>query len=145
MTICKNTHYTTLKWKTYFITHWDSLMSWLTNSDLIWNLWTKICGLSLEFENRLNKHISPKSKFSPSEKISNCIKSILYSPQKIKKKTDKFLKHLNYDGAIIWHFHNPQHYSLNWVDYFNTWDWINNCSAVTEDLEWNLELIKYKE
>lgn len=145
MTICKNTHYTTLKWKTYFITHWDSLMSWLTNSDLIWSLWTKICGLSLKFENSLNKHISQKSHISPSEKISNCIKSILYSSKKIKKKTNKFLKQLNCNGAIIWHFHNPQHYSLNWIDYFNTWDWINNCSAVTEDLEWNLKLIKYKD
>ncbi len=144
MTICKNTYYTTTKWKTYFILHWDSLMSWLTNSDLIWILWTKICGLSLKFENILNKHISKKSHISPSEKINKYIKSILFSQKKIEKRINKFLNNLNCDWAILWHFHNPQNYSLNWVDYFNTWDRITNCSAVVENLEWDLNLIYYK-
>ena len=144
MTICKNTHYITLKWKTYFITHWDSLVSWLSNSDLIWNLWTKICGLSLKFEKFLNRHIFKNSHISTSERINNHIKSILFSQKKIEKRINKFLKNLNYDWAIIWHFHNPQYFSANWVDYFNTWDRITNCSAVVENLEWDLNLLYYK-
>lgn len=145
MNVCKDTYYTTSKWKTYFITHWDCLLSGLINSDFIWKLWTKICGLSLKFENILNKHICKKSHISSSEKINNWIKSVLFSPKKIENRIYKFLEYLDCDWTIIWHFHDPKQYSIDWIDYFNTWDRIKNCSAIVEDSAWNLNLIFYKD
>jgi uncharacterized protein YycO len=63
---------------------------------------------------------------------------------RIKKMVSKFSKNLVCDWIILGHFHVARHYEVNWLDYFNTWDRLRNCSAVVEDLKWKLELIKYK-
>ena len=62
---------------------------------------------------------------------------------KIKRMVSKFSKNLICDWIILGHFHVARHYEVNWLDYFNTWDWLRNCSAVIEDWKWNLELVKY--
>jgi hypothetical protein len=60
---------------------------------------------------------------------------------KIRKKVKIFSKNLVCDWIIIWHFHVASHYEVNWIDYYNTWDRLKNCSAVLEDWEWNLKLL----
>ena len=137
MTICKEMYYKTLKWKIYYITHWDSI-SWNSEklSDFIWQLWNLIFWCLSKLEKLWNK------KSSLTEKLENYIKKMIVPDHKIKKKIENFTKNLTCDWIIIWHFHIAEHYEVNWIDYFCTWDRIKNCSAVIEDLKWNLELIK---
>jgi hypothetical protein len=62
---------------------------------------------------------------------------------KIKRMVKKFSKNLNCDWIIIWHFHVVRHYEVDGLDYFNTGDRLRNCSAVIEDLNWNLNSIRF--
>ncbi|GGD66497.1 UDP-2,3-diacylglucosamine diphosphatase [Lacimicrobium alkaliphilum] len=45
------------------------------------------------------------------------------------------------DGIVCGHIHHPEILQQNSVLYCNTGDWIENCSALTEDQQGNLQLI----
>ena len=144
MTIIREIYYKTLKWKTYYITHWDCL-DWI-NKD--WNslgqLWSIMFWLLLRIEKLWNKKVLNHNYISIAEKLDEKIKKIRMPERKISKKIHIFSKNLDCDWFIMWHFHVARHHDVNGLDYFNTWDWLRNCSAVVEDSKWNLELIKYK-
>lgn len=141
MTIRRKIYYKTLKWKTYYITHWDC-MDWINNKlTTIWKIWSIMFWLLFRIENFWNKKTFQGSYVSLGEKLDNRIKKRRMPDKKINRKIIKFTKNLNCDWIIIWHFHIARHYDINWLDYFNTWDWLKNYAAVVEDLKWNLELI----
>jgi len=100
--------------------------------------------LLLRIEKLWNKKVLNHNYISIAEKLDEKIKKIRMPERKISKKIHIFSKNLDCDWFIMWHFHVARHHDVNGLDYFNTWDWLRNCSAVAEDLKWNLELIKYK-
>ena len=144
MTIIREMYYRTLKWKIYYITHWDCL-DWVNKDwNKIWQLWSIIFWWLLGVENLWNKKTLTHPYLSIAERFEEWVKKIRMPERKISKKVHKFSKNLTCNWIILWHFHVARHHDVNWLDYFNTWDWLRNCSAVVEDSKWNLELIKYK-
>lgn len=145
MTICREIYYKTIKWKTYYVTHWDC-MDWVNrNWNKMWQIWSIVSWLLLKLENLWDKNTYSDSYISIAEKVEEWIKKIRMPEAKINKKITKFTKNLNCNWLIIWHFHIAKHYEINWLDYFNTWDRLKHFAAVTEDLNWNLELLIYKD
>lgn len=141
MTIKRDLYYKTLKWKVYYITHWDCMDRINKNWNKMWQFWSIVlCGL-FRLESIWNKDVWSHSCLSLAEKFEEWIKKVRMPDSRISSKIEKFIKNLTCDWLIIGHFHVARHYEINGVDYFNTWDWLKNCSAVVEDLEWNLELI----
>ena len=145
MTICRQIYYKTLKWKTYYITHWDC-MDWVNKDwNSMWQIWSIISWLLRKMEHLWNKKIYQGSCISIAEKLEEWIKKIRMPESKINNLIKNFSKNLNCNWLIIWHFHLPRHYEIDWLDYFNTWDWMKNYAIVIEDLKWNLELILHKD
>jgi UDP-2,3-diacylglucosamine pyrophosphatase LpxH len=143
MSVIRDMYYKTLQWKTYYITHWDC-MDWINKDwNSMWQLWSIVFWLLLRIEKFWNKKTLNNSYLSIAENLEDWIKKVRMPEHKIKKKIMKLTKNINCNWIIIWHFHVTRHYNLNWIDYFNTWDWLRNCSAVLEDSQWNLELVKY--
>lgn len=143
MTVIRDMYYKTLQWKAYYITHWDC-MDWINKDwNSMWQLWSIVFWLLLRIEKFWNKKTLNNSYLSIAENLEDWIKKVRMPEHKIKKKIMKLTKNINCNWIIIWHFHVTRHYNLNWIDYFNTWDWLRNCSAVLEDSKWNLELVKY--
>lgn len=141
MTILRNMYYETLKWKVYYVTHWDC-MDWVNNHwNKVWQLWSIIFWWLLKIESIWNKETLWYQYLSFTERFEERVKNVRMSDSRINNKIEKFAKNLDCDWIIIWHFHVARHYEIDWLDYFNTWDWLKNCSAVVENLEWNLELI----
>lgn len=141
MTILRNMYYETLKWKVYYVTHWDC-MDWINkNWNKMWQLWSIVFWGLLRLESFWNKDVWSNSRLSLAEKFEEWIKKVRMPDSRISGKIEKFIKNLACDWLIIGHFHVARHYEIDGIDYFNTWDWLKNCSAVVEDLEWNLELI----
>ena len=143
MSVIRDMYYKTLQWKTYYITHWDC-MDWINKDwNSMWQLWSIVFWLLLRIEKFWNKKTLNNSYLSIAENLEDWIKKVRMPEHKIKKKIMKLTKNINCNWIIIWHFHVTRHYNLNWIDYFNTWDWLRNCSALLEDSKWNLELVKY--
>lgn len=143
MTVIRDMYYKTLQWKMYYITHWDC-MDWINKDwNSMWQLWSIVFWLLLRIEKIWNKKTLNNSYLSIAENLEDWIKKVRMPELRIKKKIMRLTKNINCNWIIIWHFHVARHYNLNWIDYFNTWDWLRNCSAVLEDSKWNLELVKY--
>ena len=143
MTIIREMYYETWKWKTYYITHWDCL-DWINRDwNSLWQLWSLTFWLLLRIENLWNKKTLAHPYLSIAERFEEWIKRHRMPEHKIKRMVSNFSKNLTCDWIILGHFHVARHYEVNWLDYFNTWDWLRNCSAVIEDWKWNLELVKY--
>lgn len=45
-----------------------------------------------------------------------------------------------YSGVICGHIHAPERSTLNGIEYCNTGDWVESCSAIIEDTHGNLRL-----
>lgn len=143
MSVIRDMYYKTLQWKTYYITHWDC-MDWINKDwNNMWQLWSIVFWLLLWIEKIWNKKTLNNSYLSIAENLEDWIKKVRMPEHRIKKKIMRLTKNINCNWIIIWHFHVTRHYNLNWIDYFNTWDWLRNCSALLEDSKWNLELVKY--
>jgi UDP-2,3-diacylglucosamine pyrophosphatase LpxH len=54
-------------------------------------------------------------------------------------------KDLQLDGVVCGHIHHPESTIEDGVHYINDGDWIENCSALGEDMQGNLTLIHYLE
>lgn len=50
-----------------------------------------------------------------------------------------------YDGVICGHIHQPEMRLLNGVPYFNCGDWIHHCSALVENLDGSLDILRLAE
>jgi UDP-2,3-diacylglucosamine pyrophosphatase LpxH len=49
-----------------------------------------------------------------------------------------------YDGCVVGHLHKPKIKDLgNGIGYYNTGDWVNNCTAIVETLDGELKLIQW--
>lgn len=143
ISILRDMIYTTWKWKKYYITHWDC-MDWVNKDwNKMWQIWSIISWILLKIEHIWNKNVYDIKCISIAEKLEEWIKKIRMPKSKIDKKIKRFSKNIDSDWIIIWHFHLARHSTINWLDYFNTWDWFRNYGSVVENLEWNLELIEH--
>ena len=144
MTICRDMYYTTWQWKTYYITHWDC-MDWINkNWNKLWQIWSIVSWLLLKIEYLWNKNVYKIWHISLAEKLEEWVKKHRMPQSKIDKLIKNFSKNLDCDWIILWHFHISRHYDINWLDYLNSWDRLNNNSALIEYPKWNLELIFYE-
>ena len=144
MTICRDLYYQTLKWKTYYITHWDCMDSVNNNRNELWQIWSIVTWLLRKIEYIRNKNVYNNSYTSIAENLEEWVKKVRMPESKINKLIKNFFKNLHCDWIIIWHFHLARHYEINWLDYFNTWDRLKHFAAVAENLNWDLELILYE-
>lgn len=53
----------------------------------------------------------------------------------------KRAKDMELDGVVCGHIHHPEIFEADGVTYYNDGDWVENCSALTEDHEGNMSLI----
>jgi UDP-2,3-diacylglucosamine pyrophosphatase LpxH len=144
MAVMRDMYYKSLKWKTYYITHWDCL-DWVNRNWNNWGqLWSICFWLLLKIEGLWNKNVLSCSYLSFAERFEEWVKKVRMPDSRITRKIEKFAKNLDCEWMIIGHFHIARHYEVNWIDYYNTWDWLRNCSAVLEDLKWDLNLFHYK-
>ena len=51
----------------------------------------------------------------------------------------------NVNGVICGHIHFPRFYTINEVDYFNTGDWVEHCTALVETDSGEIKLIHWSE
>jgi UDP-2,3-diacylglucosamine pyrophosphatase LpxH len=52
-------------------------------------------------------------------------------------------KKQDYDGVICGHIHHAAAKKIDGLDYYNTGDWVESCTALTEDKQGNIKLIHW--
>ena len=51
----------------------------------------------------------------------------------------------NLDGIVCGHIHHPEITTIDGITYYNDGDWVENCSALTEDHQGNISLVFWSE
>ncbi|WP_298135981.1 UDP-2,3-diacylglucosamine diphosphatase [Acidiferrobacter sp.] len=49
----------------------------------------------------------------------------------------------NYDGVICGHIHHAEKKSIDTVSYFNSGDWVESCTALVENVDGRMEIIRW--
>ena len=57
-----------------------------------------------------------------------------------KKLQAEAIKH-GCDGIICGHYHKAEDRRLGKIHYLNSWEWIESCSALIEDQQWNWNIV----
>ena len=139
VSIINDMTYTSWNGKKYHICHWDRfdyVCYYLPNLAKFMNLFYTVIYL---IERLFHKD---KDSFYPlSERIKKFFKKNLFPQKILYKKISKRAKERNFEWIIFWHYHLPDRRLVNGIDCINSWDWITSCTAVVEDMEWNIELI----
>lgn len=55
-----------------------------------------------------------------------------------------FAQKNGFDGIICGHIHHPAEKHLNDVDYYNTGDWVESCTAIAEDFSGKLTMLDWR-
>ncbi len=56
----------------------------------------------------------------------------------------QFTRKSGMDGVICGHIHRPEIRNLGDICYYNCGDWVENCTALVEDFEGNIKLIRFE-
>ncbi len=140
----------------YFVVHGDAYdpitkdMTWLAHiGDIGYNLLLK-----------LNKHYNQyrlkrgRPYFSISQKIKAGVKQAVSFIADFEKELSIQARKRNCIGIICGHIHTPANKMIDGIHYLNSGDWVESCTALTEDAaghwqvvhfhEWNAERLKNK-
>lgn len=63
--------------------------------------------------------------------------------ERYKQACCRRAKHLGLDGVVCGHIHHPQIGEFDGITYMNDGDWIENCSALTEDHSGHIALVHW--
>lgn len=50
-----------------------------------------------------------------------------------------------FDGVVCGHIHYAEARKIDGIDYYNTGDWVESCTAVTEDFDGNMQVVNWAE
>ena len=141
-----DTH-TTLNGKQYLIMHGDEFDSAVQCSKLISYVGDRAYGLILEL-NRCYNYLRRKLGL-PYWSLSNYIKHRVNNAVKYVRRFEDAVayeanKH-SVDGLICGHIHRANLRDVNGIEYCNTGDWVESCTALVEHYDGRLELINWAE
>lgn len=91
---------------------------------------------------RLRKKPTAKQ-FSLSSQLKRRVKSMVKYISDYERRIVAYAKQLSCDGVICGHIHSPIKTQISGLEYCNTGDWVENCTALIEHTDGELELIYF--
>jgi len=147
MKIVNSSEYTSLSGLKFWIVHGDAF-----DGVTDYHKWAALLGdNAYDFLLWLNIHLNRFRRliglpfWSISKYLKNKTKSAINFVFKYEDKITYEAKRREYNGVICGHIHNPEIKILNDVTYINCGDWVENCTAIVEDYDGNINIIKWTE
>lgn len=122
------------------VTHGDMFDSFMRKHNLLTKLGSRVYDLLISANNVVNKMRSMFgfSHWSLSKYIKHKTKKMLNIIDDFEYVLLERSKSLGYDGIVVGHIHTPV--ADEDRQYFNTGDWVENCSWLSEDFYGNIDL-----
>ena len=80
-----------------------------------------------------------------SKYLKNLTKKIVSGASGFQKLVKKECEEGDYDGLMCGHNHRPEILKFKTHIYMNTGDWVESCSAIVEEMDGTIKLIKVDE
>lgn len=140
--------YQAINGKKYFVTHGD-----LFDSMTITKKWLTIFG---DMGYNLLLHLNPiinfirrsfgiKRYWSLSGQLKDNLRNSLHFIEDYENISTQYSKHNNYNGVICGHIHKADIKTIDGVDYMNTGDWVESCTALVETYEGEWKIINWRD
>lgn len=131
--------------KRYYIVHGDVFDSITSNLTWIAKLgdvgYTFLLWLNHQYNQRRMKKGLPY--YSLSQNIKSKVKAAVSFVDDFEAQLSDLARAKGYDGIICGHIHQPAMKTINDTQYFNSGDWVESLSALTEDLDGNWQISHY--
>lgn len=144
LSICKDYIYESAG-KRFYITHGDVFDSITTKLKFIAKLGDIGYNFLLWLNKKYNQYRAYKGLpyYSLSQKIKAKVKTAVSYIDDFEKELANFARLKNCDGIICGHIHQPAIKEIEGILYYNSGDWVESLTALTEDFKGNWELIHY--
>ncbi len=131
--------------KRYYIVHGDVFDSITSNLTWIAKLgdvgYTFLLWLNYQYNQRRMKKGLPY--YSLSQNIKSKVKAAVSFVDDFEEQLSDLARAKGYDGIICGHIHQPAMKTINNTQYFNSGDWVESLSALTEDLNGHWQISHY--
>jgi len=143
--IVNDIEYEALNGKNYFVTHGD-----MFDSMTITKKWLTIFGdMGYEFLLNLNPFINfvrrlfgIKRYWSLSAQLKDNLRNSLDFIKDYENISTQYAKKAGYDGVICGHIHKADIKIIEGVEYMNTGDWVESCTALVENFDGTWEVVR---
>lgn len=145
--ICNNITHTTADGRKFLITHGDEFDSVTSHSPRLAQLGSIAYDILL-YSNRyvnLCRQKAGLGYWSLSAFLKQNTKKIVKIISSYEDAVQKAAQETNVDGLICGHIHQAKLSTIDGVLYRNTGDWVESCTALTEDTDGCLQIIKWTE
>jgi UDP-2,3-diacylglucosamine pyrophosphatase LpxH len=148
LTVLNEIEYNAINGKRYYVTHGDFF-----DSVTMTKRWLAILGdIGYGFLLNLNQYIyfirrkfGIRRYWSLSKYVKDSVKSSVSFINDFESVLAQHAKHKNYDGIICGHIHKAQMKDIQGIEYKNSGDWVESCSALVETLDGEWKIVYWLE
>lgn len=138
--------YIWVNWKKYLITHWDLFDGFIASASWIPKFWAVLYNSLLNINFMLNKFakfLRIRKRITFSKYIKNKVKKSVNFITNFEITLSKYAKDGWYDGVICWHIHKAEIRNIEGIEYLNSWDFVESCTAILETKDWKFSIYDY--
>lgn len=95
--------------------------------------------------NRLNNYLRNLFKARPwslSAYIKNEVKNVVSFIGQFEKEIVRYAREYKVDSVLCGHIHHAARHKIDGVNYYNTGDWVESCTAIVETMDGEIKLLK---
>ncbi len=144
--ILNDADYITKDNKRYYITHGDFFDNITMTKKWIAHLGDKGYDLLLNLNavlNYIRKKAGIKKYWSLSKYVKDSVKKSVNFINDYENVLSDYAKRKNFDGVICGHIHKAEIRNINGIEYKNCGDWVENCTALVENLDGSWQIIEW--
>jgi len=147
LNVVNDIDYHAINGKKYFVTHGD-----IFDSMTITKKWLTIFGdIGYDFLLNLNpiinfvrRRFGIRRYWSLSAQLKDNLRNSLDFIKDYENISTQYAKHTGYDGVICGHIHKADIKTVEGIEYMNTGDWVESCTALVETFEGKWEILRYE-
>jgi len=144
--VMNKAEYKSVEGKSYFVTHGD-----LFDSITLTKKWLAVLGdygyeLLLNLNHTLNffrRALGIRRYWSLSKYVKDNVKSSVSFITDFETVLANHAKHKGYDGVICGHIHKAEIKTIEEIEYKNSGDWVESCTALVETLEGEWKIVEW--
>lgn len=133
-------------WKKYLITHWDFFDWFIAWTSWIPKFWAVLYNMLLSINFILTKLLNTlniRKRITFSKYVKNKVKRSVNFITNFENVLAKYAKEEWYDWVICWHIHKAEIKKIDDIEYLNSWDFVESCTAILETKDWKFSIYDY--
>lgn len=141
----KTAEHVTVDGRRFLVTHGDQFDSIIVHAKWLAHLGDRAYGAALWLNTRYNRvrHLWGGQYWSLSNWAKHQVKRAVNYISEYEKVLTEEARRGGYDGIVCGHIHSAAIRKLNGIEYINTGDWVESCTAFVEHSNGRLELIDW--